>query len=164
MFDAEQLRECVIRPTLVTIGLHSAAAEDLVVGTWATESSLGTYLVQRGNGPALGVAQMEPFTHDDIWANYLRHRSADVALMKGMVGSRFWDTDKGRPDPQALVVSLDYAAAMTRYHYRRVPQALPRPGDWAGLAAYYKRYYNTPAGKGSEAKFLADCERCGVIA
>ena len=66
------------------------------------------------------------------------------------------------PDPQALVVSLDYAAAMTRYHYRRVPQALPRTGDWAGLAAYYKRYYNTPAGKGSEVKFLEDCERCGV--
>ena len=162
MFDAEQLRECVIRPTLVTIGLHSQAAEDLVVGTWATESALGTYLRQQGNGPALGPGQMEPATHDDIWINWLGARSADVALMKGMVGSRFWDTDKGRPDPQALVVSLDYAAAMTRYHYRRRPEPLPNAGDWYALAAYWKRHYNTVAGKGSEGHFLDACERCGV--
>ena len=161
MFDAEQLRECVIRPTLVTIGLHSAAAEDLVAGTCAAESRMGTYLTQV-RGPALGIYQMEPATHDDIWDHYLRHRSADVATLKRVVGSIWWDVDKGRPKAQALVVDLAYATAMCRYHYRRRPEPLPKAGDWYALAAYWKRHYNTMAGKGSEGHFLDACERCGV--
>lgn len=162
MFDAVQLRDYLVRPTLIAIGLHSMAAEDLVMGTWAAESVLGTYLRQQGRGPALGVAQMEPTTHDDIWINWLAGRSSDVALLKAMVGPRYWDASKIRPDPQALVVSLDYAAAMTRYHYRRVPEPLPPAGDWRAIATYWKRHYNTPKGRGTEGQFVDACERCGV--
>lgn len=161
MFDAEQLRAQVIRPTLITLGLHSQAAEDLVAGTCAAESALGTYLVQV-RGPALGIYQTEQATHTDLWESYLRYRSADVARLKSLVGPIWWDTEAGRPSAHALVVDLAYATAICRYHYRRVRDPLPKAGDWHAMAAYWKRHYNTPVGRGTEGHFVDACERCGV--
>lgn len=72
--DVKQLTELVIRPTLQKLGLYSAAAEQLVVGTIFVESR-AKYLKQIGNGPALSIVEMEPATHDDIWQNYLAYRT-----------------------------------------------------------------------------------------
>ena len=41
-----------------------------------TQESRATYVKQLGNGPALGLAQMEPATHDDIWINFLKYKTA----------------------------------------------------------------------------------------
>lgn len=65
--NCEQLRLYVIRPTLEKIELWSEAAENLLLGTTAQESHMGTYIKQVGKGPALGIYQMEPATHKDIW-------------------------------------------------------------------------------------------------
>jgi hypothetical protein len=43
---------------------------------------------------------------------------------------------------------------MCRLHYRRVPEPLPDAEDINGLAAYWKKYYNTKAGRGSESEFI----------
>ena len=51
--------------------LVSQEAENLLMGTAAQESALGEYIRQLGNGPALGIFQMEPETFDDIVRNYL---------------------------------------------------------------------------------------------
>jgi hypothetical protein len=53
-----------------------------------------------------------------------------------------------------------YAAAMCRVHYWRMGQIvgqkpLPAAGDLAGMAAYWKRFYNTPAGGGNVGEFIA---------
>lgn len=53
----------VVRPVLRVMSAWSQPAEDLVMGTAAQESRL-TYLRQLGGGPALGLWQMEPATHD----------------------------------------------------------------------------------------------------
>lgn len=47
-----------------------------------------------------------------------------------------------------LAGSLNYATAMARIHYLRVPAPLPSPGDVDGLANYWKTYFNTSAGAG----------------
>ncbi|MHC5804382.1 hypothetical protein ACYTX7_09245, partial [Streptococcus pyogenes] len=71
--DAKQLKVLVIGPTLKTIGLYSEAADQLILGTIFQESR-AKYLKQLGNGPALGVIQMEPNTYNDIWDNYLKYK------------------------------------------------------------------------------------------
>lgn len=143
--DAGHLRDQVIRPVLVTLGLWSEAAEDLVLGTAAQESGL-RFLRQLGGGPALGLYQMEPATHDDIWENFLRFRTglaAAVAMFRS----------PSVPDRLQLTGNLLYATAMCRIHYYRVPAPLPSQGDVAGYAAYWKAHYNTAAGAGTEAEF-----------
>jgi len=133
------LREYVIRPTLKFIGHYSESAEELLMLTAAAESECGRYLHQVG-GPALGVFQMEPTTHDDIWANWLEYKALrDTVSLLGT---------KGRELPG----NLYYATAMARCHYLRVSEALPNPIDTEAVARYWKRYYNTSKGAGTVAE------------
>lgn len=162
MFDHTQFREVVVRPTLSTIGLYSMAAEDLIVGTCAAESRLGTYIKQVGTGPALGVMQVEPATHDDCWASWLRFRSNEQELMRQMVAPCWWSSEHNRPRAIAMVYSLDYSVAIARIVYRRAKPPLPKSGDWQAMAAYWVQFYNR-GGAGTEAHFLDACETCGVI-
>lgn len=146
-FHALQFRMEVIRPALVSINKWSRAAEDLLMGTAAVESKLGTYLVQLSNGPAKGVFQMEPATHDDIWDNFLSFRPElvqDILSSLGLV----W-----RPGASRMVWDLRYAAIMARMHYLRVPEKLP--SSVRGQAEYWKKYYNTALGDGQPSHYVA---------
>lgn len=156
--DATQFRELIVRDTLLDLDHvipYREEAEDLLCMTAAHESLLGTYIKQVG-GPALGVYQMEPATHDDIWYNYLLTRPLKEAVLS------FCDTyiqefvEDGKPfskyPSRGLIANLKYATAMARVHYWRVPEALPRKDSepftyLASLAIYAKKYYNTPLGK-----------------
>ena len=143
MIDREQFIELIIEPTLEDLGLYSTAASELVLGTCLQESQL-RYLKQLGTGPALGVCQMEPATHDDLWANYLQYRGKLAAAVM----------DIGGPDALDLIHNLKYAVAMCRVHYRRVREPLPQAGDLKRQAAYWKKYYNTNLGKGTEEEYI----------
>lgn len=158
--DMRQLLEEVVRPTLQHLGRHSVAAEQMIMGTIAQESR-GKYLRQLGGGPALGVCQMEPLTHRDIWLNYVRHKAPLREQLLGMVCRSSADSvvTSGWPPNFELIGNLPYAVAMCRVHYLRVSAPLPAAGDVAGLAAYWKAHYNTPAGKGTEAEFIANFPR-----
>lgn len=152
MIDPKQLRLDVIRPVLQATGMWSQAAENLLMGTAAQESACGKYLRQLGNGPARGVFQMEPATLEDIYANHLEFRpdkrgAIDAYLIPAMDRS------------ENLTVNLAYATLMCRVHYQRVKDALPDADDLPGLARYWKRYYNTALGKGSEAEFIDNYHR-----
>ena len=70
---ASQMLSLVIRPALEKLSLWSLSAEELVLGTAIVESGL-TYLKQHGDGPALGLWQVEPATHDDLYTNFLNFR------------------------------------------------------------------------------------------
>ena len=148
MIDLDQFRDYVVEPTLEDLGLMSAAASELVIGTALQESHL-TYIKQLGNGPALGVCQMEPNTHDDIWKNFLAYRNvlSDAVL------------DIGGPEPQELIWNLKYSVAMCRIHYRRVSSPLPQAGDVEGQAQYWKTYYNTELGKGTTQEYIDNWSR-----
>jgi len=148
--DRDQLRS-LIDATISRMDMHSPAAVDLLLGTAAQESALGTYIRQIG-GPALGIFQMEPATERDIWGNYLRNRMhmADrVWVVSGVDG----------PNAHQLEANLIYQIAIARIHYLRVPRPLPDPGDIAGLAAYWKAHWNTHKGEGTEAQFIAAWRR-----
>lgn len=146
--NLEQLRELVIRPALKHIDLWSAAAENLVLGTALVESK-GEYIHQVGGGPALGLWQMEPATHDDIWTNYLRYQ-LEIAE-KVLTLTTAAEITEGALE---LIGNLYYGAAMCRIHYRRVSEPLPQEKDADGMARYWKAHYNTSRGAGTVEKAL----------
>lgn len=145
MLDCLRLKLDIIIPTLEYLGLYSDAAVLLLLGTCAQESHLGTY-VRQINGPALGIYQCEPNTHDDIWDNYLEYKT-DLKEKVLAIAPR---------DVNNLINNLNYATAIARIHYLRVKAALPSAGNLNAIAAYYKKYYNTVAGKATESQFIAN--------
>ena len=69
--DVDQLVKYIIKPALGSIvpdRIMSQDAVTLLTGTAAKESIVGKY-VKQINGPALGIYQIEPNTHQDLWHN-----------------------------------------------------------------------------------------------
>lgn len=141
--DIDQIRFRVVRPTLLDLGKWTPSAENLVLGTAIQESRL-RYIVQLLGGPAKGICQMEPATHNDIWVNYLSHNTELMIAVRNIVGCAV-----GTPPSQKMEGNLYYAVAMCRIHYLRVPHAIPAANDALALASYWKQFYNTPKGKGT---------------
>ena len=162
MIDAQHLAKYVIKPVCTHLGMWSLAAENLLLGTAAVESDLGTYLRQIGGGPAIGIYQMEPATHADIWRNWLAYQPDLRQKLRQLVPPLYWaEGDEVPADAEALT-DLFYATAMARIHYRRVSAPLPAALDWPGMEAYHKKYYNTPLGKTRPGEFIAAVRDCGV--
>lgn len=148
MLNIEQFRENLIKPVLSSLQMYSKDAEELLVFTCAAESHGGTYLKQI-NGPALGIFQCEPQTHNDIWYNFLRHRTSLVTLL-----SLNFNINPGQLDPARLVYDLNYATVIARLHYRREKQPLPSHDDVEAIYDYYKEHYNTVKGKSVKDKCI----------
>lgn len=144
---ADAFLRTTIRPTLQRIGLWSEAAEQLLLGTALAESGL-TERVQRAGGPAKGLFQMEPRTHDDIWSNFLRYRRPLGTAVSALA------RDPSAPSSADMEMNDAYACAMARIHYLRVPAALPPAGDHDRMANYWKAYYNTAGGMGTVTHFV----------
>lgn len=146
MINPTHFQNLIIRPVVDHLGLGGRNAELLLLGTALVESRLH-FLTQKGTGPALGLYQMEPNTHDDIHKNFLRFRGKLNDRVSDFLSPHFDMT------PQ-LVWNLHYATAMCRVHYARVPDALPAVGDIAGMALYWKKHYNTEKGAGHPEHFV----------
>ena len=156
MFDKHQFRD-LVEQVLREIDLHSVAAVQLLLGTAAQESRFGTYLHQLG-GPARGVFQMEPKTHADIWTNYLWSKPPLKHKIERFIPFHCVGGPPQELEPE-LERNLAYAVAMARVHYLRVPEPLPMAGYITGLGAYWKKYYNTPLGKGTVQEFIDNYRR-----
>lgn len=145
--DAKQLRHFIVKPTLLELGMHSLAAENLVMGTAAQESRL-LYIHQLGSGPALSLFQMEPNTYDDIWTNYLEYKEDLAETILNAV-----EVDQ-IPKAERMLWDLKLSAIMCRVHYRRVPKVLPAADNIPALAQYWKTHYNTELGAGTVEEFI----------
>ncbi|MFC1712367.1 hypothetical protein ACFL6S_01795 [Candidatus Poribacteria bacterium] len=152
----------LIRNVCMTMLGHARQEEvSLLLGTAAVESHL-VHRRQFGGGPARGLCQMEPNTARDIFENYLQYRAE---RFRGLV--RTWlDTEE---DVQFRVPSYDelerdleayddFAFAMARIHYLRVPDSIPN--TISEQAAYWKEFYNTSAGAGTVEKYMEAWEEC----
>jgi len=145
--SSNQLRQ-LIAETLKDADLYSGDAVELLMGTSAQESHLGSYIHQI-NGPALGIFQMEPATEEDIWNNYLRYKSSLSAVVKTVMTG----------NPNELAWNLKYAILMARIHYLRVKAGLPDSANVHAMALYWKQYYNTPLGRGTAKEFAKNYAR-----
>ena len=146
--NSNQFRQYVIRASLQPIGLWSPEAEELLIGTAAHESQLGTYLAQVG-GPALGVFQMEPATWKDLHKTFLYYQKDLYMRINGVVRL-------DHRQPGDMITDLEYACVMARLRYYRVPDPLPAKDDLQAQARYWKQFYNTPMGKGTVEQYIDD--------
>lgn len=151
--DPQQLLAQVIMPALVIAHIEPlTTTAELVLGTAMHESQL-RFLYQVGGGPALGLWQMEPATHDDIFSNYLRY---DAGLRDCI--SLHYPRWRGA---DLLASDLCYAATMCAVHYKRHMKTVPAVAAPERLAEWWKKYYNTEAGKGTVEQCLP-CMRDAV--
>jgi hypothetical protein len=139
MLNINQFRELIVKSSLNDLLLYSKDAEELMIFTCAVESDGGTYIRQI-KGPALGIYQMEPQTHNDIWMNYIYgHGALSMRLFANFDISN-------RPDESRMIYDMRYSTAMARIHYLRVKDSLPPCHNVEAIWEYYKKYYNTVKG------------------
>lgn len=142
MLNVEQLENLIIEPTLSKLNMYSKFAKELLLFTCATETLGGTYIKQV-NGVALGIYQIEPATHTDIWENYIKYRPIIVQQL----GLHF--NCVRQPEPSRLMYDLQYSTIMARLQYFRHSEQFPEL-DTDGLWYYYKKYFNTHLGKATK--------------
>jgi hypothetical protein len=153
-----QFSRFVVGPTLEFLGLDSLAARRLVIGTALAESG-GHFLDQvvgpndRTLGPAYGLYQIEAATYRDLFVNFLSG-SRRMPLALSLIELRAREPD----ELNQLVTNLAYATGVCRMIYFRQPEPLPHADNFAGIAGYWKKYYNTSAGAGTVAGFMTKAE------
>ena len=118
--------------------LWSVAAEDLLLGTAVHESAGLKRLRQYDGGPALSYFQLEPETLFDLHDNFLKFRPEKRVLLDFYQIPTISLTDN-------LIMNPAYAVAAARLQYFRVPDQIPTTLE--GQAKYWKKYWNTDAGK-----------------
>lgn len=143
--DPSQVKQFIVVPTLTAMGSDyaSLAAINLMLGIAMAESRLRykRQITNLGYGPARGLPQMEPATHDDCWTNWLNFpQQAQVArVIRSLIGNLSPSAD--------LMISNDaYAFAMARIKCRRDRRPLPSWNDAAGMSGFHKAVYNTAGG------------------
>jgi len=143
-YDLNQFRSLVVR-TLDEVCLRVAASgidvTDMILGTAAQESSFGHYLHQLEPGPGLGAFSIEPETFRWLREHFL-HRWPD-RLTDAKAEQLEWD--------------LRLGIFICRLRYLVIEEAIPR--DLAGMASYWKRYYNTSKGRGTVQEFTGNYMR-----
>ena len=124
---------------------YSTNAKNLILGTIAQESAYGKYIKQLSCGIAKGICQIEPNTFNDIIDNYLEYRPHiwnKITKISGILV----------PNSNDLIENDKLSICMCRVIYLRKKE--PIPNDLIGWARYWKQYYNTILGKGTEAEFI----------
>lgn len=129
----------VLRTTLEQMAAYKPQAEMAITMAVAHESDKGKYWEQLGGGPALGIIQMEPFTHDSIWANAdnIKYNAAKAKVVK---------------DVEQLRYCMKYNIFMARSMF--LMDKSPFPLTKEKMAIYLKEYYNTATGKAKPEDYL----------
>ncbi len=151
LLNEPQVKDLIDR-VLKKMDLHSPEASDLVYKTGKVES--GYKYLRQIKGPARGLFQCESWVAVDICKNYLAYRKSlmrKVADATKVKLSYFIDP---KEDDWSYILETNIAAqiAMCRLHYRRIPK--PLPSSLEGQAKYWKKYYNSMAGRGTVEDFL----------
>lgn len=154
--SCKTIRESVVQPVLAHMGINSKVMEDLLVGTIATESASGRYTRQFGGGPALGIAQMEKRTYDDLEARGLIHPAVYEMGDSFEQMERDYFYSVGMSVSYYLWKAENYELPVAKYtNQKEYMEYLYQ------LAAYWKRTYNTHLGAGSKTGFVSSWFRDG---
>jgi hypothetical protein len=154
--DVNQLKSVIIVPALQALDLYSSSAVQLILGTAAVESNLGKYLIQQGIGYRGGISifQIQQNAYDNIWNNLINKDVLWKSKLKLKLGY------EGKPPPERMASDLMLAAMMCRLYYYMIPEKLPDADNIPAMASYWKRFYNTSLGKGTERGFIDAYHRC----
>jgi hypothetical protein len=125
---------------LLDWGLHSDHCVELLAMIAAHESLGGKHRRQIGGGPALGLFQIEPTTHNSIWDNSdtIKSRAARFGI---------------KEDVSRLETDDRYSIFVARHYLAMDVNPLPKTPE--AMAAYCKSYWNR-TGKATPEKYLND--------
>ena len=131
------------------------AAVLLCVETAAAETLLGDYKDPTPTSAGTGLTQVDLGTFEWLRDKYKNSRYAAVLLNQ-------FGIDLSRTVYQELRTSPLMAMLFCRLRYLTVPESIPATRE--ARAAYWKKYYNTSAGKGTPQDYIDKCQRAGVDA
>ena len=162
MLDKKQMKR-VITNVLQKLGDKYATEDaiELIYNTGLVESKY-VYLMQKGGSNiARGFFQIEPWTSVDCIKNYLFYRPELMkdASRASNVDLKYFTDPKDADWKFILTTNIAAQIVMCRIHYRRVPKKLPKTIQQQ--SSYWKQYYNTSKGAGTEKHFLEIVSKYG---
>ena len=148
---SRELRHYVVRPTLKHLRVWSLSAENLLLGTAARESGLGFHL-KPANTQALGIYQISPRMHRNIWDNYLAHQSELSSMVRGLASQREFLT---HPHHE-LATNLAYSTAIAWLVYWRLDLNIKKidSDNTLALAKIWQKHFHSRC-SGSAESFVA---------
>jgi hypothetical protein len=145
----------VVKDTLEDMGAKYAGqyAMLLVYRTGLVESKYKYIMQKGGDNIARGFWQCEPWVAVSLCNDYLKYRES---LMKKVADIcyldwKYFTNPKEEDWRQILTTNLTAGIVACRLHYWRVPKPMPKTLD--EQAEYWKRWYNTSKGAGTEEHF-----------
>lgn len=127
------------------------AAVLLICETAVAETGLGIFPDKTRGSAGRGLCQVDPIGFEDVIA---RARQSDVDAVEREFDIRLRSRVAG--DRCATLADLDYSPLLSliicRLHYKLRQEPLPQ--NLAGRARYWKKYYNTSAGAGTEKDYI----------
>ena len=149
---AKQLRESIIKVLTKFNMKVTNNIVNLLVGTACVESDCGKYIKQV-KGPACGIFQIEPNTAKDILDNYINYRE-NLKDIHNKLFNIYLTLEEN------LCYNLAYSIFMCRVFYLRIKE--PIPESMIDQAKYWKKYYNTHLGRGTEQLYINKVEKLDV--
>ncbi len=162
MMDVSELREQIIGPTLKYLGIDSNVAEELLLGTAALESQLNPL---HKNAERLGIYQITPRQHRQIWDEYLAFKPDLASRVRGLASQHRFLQD---PDSE-LSWNLSYATAIAWLMYQREDIVLPTNNEADQLGLLWRRCFGRKTEHGEQAEkqfagWLTDYRRSLIAA
>jgi hypothetical protein len=154
MISIDQIRSLIQR---VCNGIGEKFGSDgaiqLVLETGLVESRY-KYLRQLGDGPARSFWQVEPATAVDNLQHYLNHRKKLMVKCAeaSVVDVKHWQSLDEKKWEEILEKNIAAGIVHCRLKYWRVPKRMPT--SLGGRASYWKKYYNSEQGAGTEEKYI----------
>jgi hypothetical protein len=151
----DQFLNEIIEPTLDCMGriidkrMNTEESKMLLLGTACAESQL-TFLKQLGDGPAVGLYQMEPATYADI-VKYCQRKGSD--FHNKVIYCIYQEMYRSMPHGKQLMYNLRLQTVFARLHYWRVSEPIPKATP--AQAKYWKKYYNTEEGAGTLQHYIS---------
>ena len=133
-----ELLRYVIRPTLEYLGDYSSSAETLLMATAAVESDLGFHIKQR-KSKGLGVYQINPRTHQQVWDRYLAEDPDLASKVRGLASQHEFLIN---PHLE-LTTNLRYATAIAWMIYRRTGKTLPDADNIKALGRFWRKHFHS---------------------
>lgn len=148
---ASELREYVIRPTLLYLGRHSSTAEVLLLSIAACQSSFGEAL--HGQEDSYGLYRISGDAHKRLWDEHLALDPNLASQVRGLASQHAFLT---APHVE-LTVNLRYATAIAWMLIEAHSVELPDSDDIHRLARIWRRVFQP---KGHLSDFIQAWPRC----
>lgn len=148
--SAQHLRLIISRVCAALGNGKLSTVDNQLEESCCAESQFATYQDPTPNGAGRGVGQCDLIAFNDVIA---RTRSKDKAKVAHVFGYKLHKLKHEQLDNDPLL-----AIIIMRLHYKLIPDVIPE--TVAKRARYWKKFYNTEAGRGTEEHYIISAKEC----